>query len=113
MWPVMPLSLGCGGGCDGGRFLFVLFRDCFSVLENLSYHEKLSDVRGMLLFGLLCVLVVCCGQVIKGTWWMPWHREPMKDVGACEMPWGVGNRALIRGCPNGETQLELCPVTHI
>lgn len=70
-------------------------------------------MRIMLLFGLLCVLVVCCGQVIKGTWWMPWHREPMKDVGACEMPWGVGNRALIRGCPNGETQLELCPVTHI
>lgn len=37
--------------------------------------------------GLLCVLVVCCGQVVKGTWWMPWHREPMKDVGACDMPW--------------------------
>jgi len=50
-------------------------------------------------------------QVGKGAWWMPWHREPMKDVGACDMPWGVGNRALIRGCPNGETQLELCPVT--
>ena len=42
-------------------------------------------------------------QVMKGTWWMPWHQEPMKDVGACDKPWGVGNRAVIRGCPNGET----------
>ena len=35
----------------------------------------------------------------------------MKDVGACEKPWGAGNRAVIRGCPNGETRLESCPVT--
>lgn len=59
--------------------------------------------------------VVCCWvfvwQAVKGAWWMPWHQEPMKDVGACDKPWGVGNRAVIRGCPNGETQLELCPVT--
>ncbi|CAN0044853.1 unnamed protein product [Phaeothamnion confervicola] len=41
--------------------------------------------------------------LMKGTWWMPWHQEPMKDVGACDKPWGVGNRAVIRGCPNGET----------
>lgn len=50
-------------------------------------------------------------QATKGTWWMPWHQEPMKDVGACDKPREVGNRALIRGCPNGETQLESCPVT--
>ena len=43
-------------------------------------------------------------QATKGTWWMPWHQEPMKDVGACDKPREVGNRALIRGCPNGETQ---------
>jgi hypothetical protein len=29
----------------------------------------------------------------------------MKDVGACDKPRGVGNQAVIRGCPNGETQL--------
>ena len=40
----------------------------------------------------------------KGAWWMPWHQEPMKDVGACDKPRGVGNRMLIRGCPNGETR---------
>ncbi len=68
----------------------------------------LSTSRGAL---FCCVCWWFVWQVGKGAWWMPWHREPMKDVGACDMPWGVGNRALIRGCPNGETQLELCPVT--
>jgi len=43
---------------------------------------------------------------------MPWHQEPMKDVGACDKPRGAGNRAVIRGFPNGETRLETCPVTH-
>jgi hypothetical protein len=28
----------------------------------------------------------------------------MKDVGGCEKPWGVANRTLIQGCPNGKTQ---------
>ena len=50
-------------------------------------------------------------QATKGTWWMPWHQEPMKDVGACDKPREVGNQAVIRGFPNGETQLESCPVT--
>ena len=35
----------------------------------------------------------------------------MKDVGACEKPRGAGKHATIRGCPNGETRLESCPVT--
>ena len=35
---------------------------------------------------------------------MPWHQEPMKDVGSCDKPRGVANRAEIRGCPNGETR---------
>ena len=52
------------------------------------------------------------GQVFKGARWMPWHQEPMKDVGACDKPRGAGNRAVIRGCPNGETRLEMCPVTR-
>ena len=28
----------------------------------------------------------------------------MKDVGGCDKPRGAVNRALIRGCPNGETR---------
>ena len=27
----------------------------------------------------------------KGIWWMPWHREAMKDVAPCEKSWGVGS----------------------
>jgi hypothetical protein len=52
-----------------------------------------------------------CGQVSKGARWMPWHQEPMKDVGGCEKPRGAANRAVIRGFPNGETRQESCPVT--
>ena len=68
-----------------------------------------------LLVGVGCVVAECwiVWQVCKGIRWMPWHQEPMKDVGACDNPRGVGNRAVIRGCPNGETRLELCPVTRI
>lgn len=42
---------------------------------------------------------------------MPWHREPMKDVGVCEKPREGDNRPVIRGCPNGETHLEESPGT--
>jgi hypothetical protein len=52
------------------------------------------------------------GQVSKGARWMPWHQEPMKDVGGCDKPRGAANQALIRGCPNGATRQESCPVTH-
>lgn len=44
-----------------------------------------------------------CGLVFKGARWMPWHQEPKKDVGICDKPGGVDNRAVIPGCPNGET----------
>src|SRR4249919_3257074 len=54
---------------------------------------------------------ILCGQVNKGARWMPWHQEPMKDVGGCEKPRGAANRAVIRGFPNGETRQESCPVT--
>ena len=36
-------------------------------------------------------------QATKGTWWMPWHQEPMKDVEACDKPRGVGNQTLYPG----------------
>ena len=59
-------------------------------------------VVGVLLF-LQFLLIVLCVQVFEGARWMPWHQEPMKDVGACDMPRGVGNQTLIRGFPNGVT----------
>ncbi len=61
---------------------------------------------GLVVEGFISVaicLIVSCVQVFKGIRWMPWHQEPMKDVGACDMPRGVGNQTLIRGFPNGET----------
>ena len=37
---------------------------------------------------------------------MSWHREATKDVVACDKLREAGKRALIRRCPNGETQLH-------
>ncbi len=41
-----------------------------------------------------------CGQATKGAWWMAWHQEAMKGVGACDKPGGAGNQAVIPGSPN-------------
>ncbi len=53
-----------------------------------------------------------CGQVFKGARWMPWHQEPMKDVGGHDSPRGAVNQALIRGFPNGGTRQSSWAVTH-
>ena len=29
---------------------------------------------------------------LKGVWWMPWHREAMKDVVRCDKLRGAANR---------------------
>lgn len=40
---------------------------------------------------------------------MPWDLLAKKDVVGNEMPWGAVKRALIHGCPNGETRyMETC-----
>src|ERR1700683_1896649 len=51
-----------------------------------------------------------CGQATKGVWWMPWHREAMKDVVACDKLREAGKRALIRRFLNAETRLGSIPV---
>ena len=38
--------------------------------------------------------IVACGDLIdiqenKGTRWMPWHQEPMKDAEGCDKPRGA------------------------
>ena len=44
--------------------------------------------------------------VLLGIRWMPWHQELMKDVAACDMPRGVGERALLsEGVRMGEPNL--------
>ena len=52
-----------------------------------------------------------CGQVLKGAWWMSWHREATKDVVACDKLREAGKRASIRRFLNEETRLGLLPVT--
>lgn len=42
-------------------------------------------------------------QATKSVRWMTWRQEAKKDVGACDMPRGAGNQAVILGSPNGET----------
>lgn len=42
-------------------------------------------------------------SAIRAYRWMPRHKEPMKDVAACEKSRGGGKQPLIRECPNGET----------
>lgn len=55
--------------------------------------------------------LLLCGQVAEGVRWMPWHQEPMKDVGGRDRPGGAVNRAVIPGCPNGGTRHQSCGVT--
>src|SRR5689334_13032734 len=67
---------------------------------------------GWSLFENCTVDASICGQVFKGARWMPWHQEPMKDVGGHDSPRGAVNQALIRGFPNGETRQSSWAVTH-
>ena len=60
----------------------------------------------------LCVLCVV-GSLVLSVRWMPWHRGPMKDAVACDMPRGAGLRAVIRGFPNGGTRRPLWGVTRV
>ena len=108
---------GSGAFCRlvGGRWVVLWLFGCWivdasifvAVCSDRSRSFPCGGPGGCLFLLCLCVW----RQAMKGVWWMPWHQEPMKDVGACDKPWGVGNRAVIRGCPNGETWLESCPVT--
>ena len=78
--------------------------------------SELADDSGVMggwsLFENCTVDASICGQVFKGARWMPWHQEPMKDVGGHDSPRGVVNQALIRGCPNGETRQSSWAVTR-
>src|SRR5215470_2883497 len=67
---------------------------------------------GWSLFENCTVDASICGQVFKGARWMPWYQEPMKDVGGRDRPRGAVNRAVIRGCPNGETRQSSWAVTR-
>lgn len=79
--------------------LRVLFLGCgcvwWVVCDLYSGCEHICSV----LFFVFCL-------VLLGIRWMPWHQELMKDVAACDMPRGVGERALLsEGVRMGEPNL--------
>ena len=97
-----PVGLCVRGGC-------LFFENC-TVDASILIRDASRFLGGVPLLVVVIVLVLCwleyqgcVFEVFKGTRWMPWHQEPMKDVGACDMPRGVGNQTLIRGFPNGGT----------
>ena len=61
----------------------------------------------------LCRVLCCVLFVFMSVRWMPWHRGPMKDAVACDIPRGAGLRAVIRGFPNGGTRRPLWGVTRV
>ena len=87
-----------GGGCPHS-LLAVLCCWCgcvwWVVCDLYSGCEHICSV----LFFVFCL-------VLLGIRWMPWHQELMKDVAACDMPRGVGERALLsEGVRMGEPNL--------
>ena len=88
----------CGGGCPRSQP-----EECFLgvgcvwwvVCDLYSGCEHICSV----LFFVFCL-------VLLGIRWMPWHQELMKDVAACDMPRGAGERALLsEGVRMGEPNL--------
>ena len=70
---------------------------------GLGTHRGVASVFGVVLVVCVFSLFLCDFQVAKSKRWMPGHLEPKKDVVICDKPRGVDKRAVIRGCPNGET----------
>ena len=85
---------------------------CLQCRPQCTRIEWFGVMGGWSLFENCTVDASICGQVFKGARWMPWHQEPMKDVGGHDSPRGAVNQALIRGFPNGETRQSSWAVTR-
>ena len=117
---VLVVCWGCGG-CGGLFVICIVVASIFVVCARPPFLFRLARVRGACggacgprarpVAGVWACFLLCV--VLWGIRWMPWHQELMKDVAACDMPRGVGERALIRGCPNGGTRPGLCWATII
>lgn len=94
---------------EGTGLVFVAFGMPAPVFPGMFFSGVMG---GWSLFENCTVDASICGQVFKGARWMPWHQEPMKDVGGRDRPRGAVNRAVIRGCPNGETRQSSWAVTR-
>ena len=87
------LTVECKGNisthheCPGGFNAWM-----FYIVEKQQVNLRVLRIPGQSFFD----------QASKGVWWMPWHREAMKDVATCDKPRFAGMQA-IRGSPNGAT----------
>lgn len=116
-WVFFSGKQGCKlrGSKHAVGFTFNTVERLARMLLALGWHSLFCGVCGVggvcgglfviciVVVSIFCFLVVWFCLVLLGIRWMPWHQELMKDVAACDMPRGVGERALIRGCPNGGT----------
>lgn len=69
-------SRGFCGGVAGCVLVVLLWDRVVGVLcENCIVDA--SNLYSLIVLG---VLFVTCVLFVKGTRWMPWHYEPMKDV---------------------------------
>jgi hypothetical protein len=71
--------------------------------ERPSRRARSNRARAHLENSIATSNVFFPNQENKGTRWMPWRQEPMKDVGGCDKPGGGADRPLIPGSPNEET----------
>ena len=101
--PRPPFFVGGGLGVVGGLVVNCIVDASIDIVVVLRFVVVV--VR-------LCVLCVV-GSLVLSVRWMPWHRGPMKDAVACDMPRGAGLRAVIRGFPNGGTRRPLWGVTRV
>ena len=86
LWGWVPAQ---PAGCTGVGCVWWVVCDLYSGCEHIC----------SVLFFVFCL-------VLLGIRWMPWHQELMKDVAACDMPRGAGERALLsEGVRMGEPNL--------
>jgi hypothetical protein len=65
----------------------------FRQIEDLRFRRVFKDVsRNGSRPRLTAWSIAGGGQATKGTRWMPWRQEPMKDVAGCEKLRGVASR---------------------
>ena len=95
-WRPLPVGGGCPHNQPASECCFVGVGCVWWVVCDLySGCEHICSV----LFFVFCL-------VLLGIRWMPWHQELMKDVAACDMPRGAGERALLsEGVRMGEPNL--------
>ena len=56
----------------------------FTVQASVSYRDSIGLMGPTDPICPFVVLSKFYGQATKGTRWMPWHFEAMKDVASCE-----------------------------